>query len=239
MNAPLEQGGLRPAVTLRCLCDSLPTDDATPVFLIDCNVIPADPHRIEGIVMSGGDGARARELLRAGAPRVFVGEAALLDSALVDALVAEFGSTRIGLHVPVRRMRADWSMDAVSNADFRVMTPSVCEPCWEILLADGARSGTHAAWWIGEMFGRGASCALLRVDMTDDADLNILAGLAERWGERLWLAPLDDPAPDFAAWVELGGARLLAAPEGLFRNDPNLAALANRPEDGLPSERIG
>ncbi|MCZ7654019.1 MAG: hypothetical protein M5R42_06540 [Rhodocyclaceae bacterium] len=81
-------------------------------------MIPADPRRIEGIVMPDGDGAHARALLLAGAPCVFIGEAALRDSALVEALVAEFGSKRIGLHVPVRRMRVDWSMDAVSNADF-------------------------------------------------------------------------------------------------------------------------
>ena len=107
--------------------------------------------------MPDGDGAHARALLLAGAPCVFIGEAALRDSALVEALVAEFGSKRIGLYVPVRRMQVNWSMDAVSNADFRVMTPSVCEPCWEILRADGSRSGTHAGWWIGEMFRLGAS----------------------------------------------------------------------------------
>lgn len=239
MNAPLKKSDMRPALTARRLCDSLPTDDAAPVFLIDSNVIPADPCRIEGVVMPDGDGAHARKLLQAGAPRVFIGEAALRDSALVEALVAEFGGKRIGLHVPVRRMRVDWSMDAVSNADFRVMTPSVCEPCWEILRSDGSRSGTHAGWWIGEMFKLGASSALLHADMRDDADLNILAGLTERWGERLWLAPLDDPAPDFAAWVELGGVRQLVATEALLQNDPYLAALGNGPDDGLRNEENG
>ncbi len=239
MNAPVEQGQLRPAVTVRRLCDSLPAGDGTPVFLAGGNLIPADPRRIEGIVAADGGKDRVRELLRAGAPRVFVGEAALLDGTLVETLVAEFGGKRIGLHVPVRRMRVDWSMDAVSNADFRVMTPSVCEPCWEILRADGSRSGTHAGWWIGEMFRLGASGALLRADMTDDADLNILAGLTEHWGERLWLAPLDDPAPDFAAWVELGGARQLVATGALLQNDPYLAALGNGPDVGLQNEENG
>ncbi|MBX3648697.1 MAG: hypothetical protein KF766_13600 [Rhodocyclaceae bacterium] len=239
MNAPLKKSDMQPAVTVRRLCDSLPTDDASPVFLLDSNMIPADPRRIEGIVMPDGDGAHARALLLAGAPCVFIGETALRDSALVEALVAEFGSKRIGLHVPVRRMRVDWSMDAVSNADFRVMTPSVCEPCWEILRADGSRSGTHAGWWIGEMFRLGASGALLRADMTDDADFNILAGLTEHWGERLWLAPLDDPAPDFAAWVELGGARQLVATGALLQNDPYLAALGNGPDVGLQKEENG
>lgn len=240
MNAPNEASDLRPAVTVRRLCDSLPAgEDEAPAFLVDCNLIPADPRRIEGIVVADGGKDRVRELLRAGAPRMFIGEAALLDGTLVETLVAEFGGERIGLHVPLRRMQVSWSMDAVSNADFRVMTPSVCEPCWEILRAGGARSGTHAAWWLGEMFKRGAASALLRVDMTDDADLNILAGLTERWGERLWLAPLADPAPDFAAWVELGGARRLAAPEAMLQNDPYLAALGNVPDSGLPNEGIG
>ena len=69
--------------------------------------------------------------------------------------------------------------------------------------------------------------------MRDDADLNILAGLTEHWGDSLWLAPLDDPAPDFAAWVELGGARQLVATETLLQNDPYLAALGNGPDVGL------
>lgn len=240
MNAPMETNDLRPAVSVRRLCESLPAgEDEPPVFLIDCNLIPADPRRIEGIVMPGGGKARIREILRAGAPRVFIGEDALLDSTLVEVLAAEFGSERIGLYVPVRRMQVSWSMDTVSNADFRVMTPSVCEPCWEILKADGSRSGTHAAWWIGEMFSLGASCALMRVDMTDDADLNILAGLTERWGERLWLAPLADPAPDFAAWVELGGARQLAVPDAVIQNSPCLAALRGTPDIEESNEEIG
>ncbi|CAG0931884.1 MAG: hypothetical protein BIFFINMI_04183 [Phycisphaerae bacterium] len=240
MNAPHEiSAAVAPEVALRPLCETLPTDDSAPAFLFDCNVIPANPQRIEGIVAPERGQDALRQLLLAGAQRVYIGEAALLDGSLVEALAAEFGAERIGLYLPLQRMQVSWSMDAVSNADFRVMTPSVCEPCWEILRADGTRSGTHAAWWIGEMFKRGASSALLRVDMTDDADLNILAGLSERWGERLWLAPLADPAPDFAAWVELGGVRRIAASEGLLQSDPYLAALASGPDFGLPNEGTG
>lgn len=240
MNAPHEMpAAVAPTVKVRPLCETLPQDDCAPAFLFDRNMIPADPRRIEGVVAPERGKDALRQLLLAGAPRVYVGEAALLDGSLVEALAAEFGAERIGLYLPLRRMQVNWSMDAVSNADFRVMTPSVCEPCWEILRADGSRSGTHAAWWIGEMFRLGASSALLCVDMTDDADLNILAGLTERWGERLWLAPLADPAPDFAAWVELAGARRLAAPESLLQNDPYLAALASGPDIGLPNEGTG
>lgn len=239
MNAPMEKADLRPAPTVRRLSESLPQGDDEPVFLLDRNLIPADPRRTEGLVVPGGGKEHVRQLLLAGAPRVYIGEDALLDSSLVEKLAAEFGSGRIGLYVPVRRMQADWSMNTTSNADFRFMTPSVCEPCWEILKADGSRSGTHAAWWIGEMFKLGAASALIRVDMADDADLNILAGMTERWGDRLWLAPLAGAEPDLAAWVELGGARQLAVPDAVIQNSPYLAALRGTPDIEESSGDIG
>lgn len=239
MNAPVEPVALATPVAVRRLTGTLPLADCEPVFLHDCNLVPADPRRIEGIVVPAGGKVRIRSILNAGAPRVFIGEDALLDGTLIEKLVTEYGSGRIGLHVPVRRMQVSWSMDIDSNADFRVMAPSVCEPCWETLHADGTRSGTHAGWWLGEMFRLGASQALIQVDMADDADLNILAGLTERWGERLWLAPLADPAPDFAAWVELGGARQLAATEAVLQNSPYLTALRSAPETGTANEGIG
>ena len=240
MNAPMEESALRPEVAVRRLCESLPAGEGEPpVFLIDCNLIPADPGRIEGIVMPDGGKDRIRAILNAGAPRVFIGEGALLDSALIVELAAEFGSERIGLYLPVRRMQVNWSMDTVSNADFRVMTPSVCEPCWEILKADGTRSGTHAAWWIGEMFKLGAADALIRADIEDDADLNILAGLTERWGDRLWLAPLNEANPDLESWVNLGGAARLAVPDAIYQNSPYLTALRSAPETGQSNEDIG
>jgi hypothetical protein len=236
----MENSALRPEVAVRRLCESLPAGEGEPpVFLIDRNLIPADPRRFEGIVMPDGGKDRIRAILNAGAPRVFIGEDALLDGALVEKLAAEFGSGRIGLYVPVRRMQVSWSMDIDSNADFRVMTPSVCEPCWEILRADGSGSGTHAAWWIGEMFGLGASDALIRVDIGDDADLNILAGLTERWGSRLWLAPLDEANPDLEAWVRLGGAARLAVPDAIYQNSPYLTALRSAPQTGQSNEGNG
>lgn len=212
MNAPVEPAALATPVAVRRLGDMLPPE--------------------------GGE-AGIRAILDAGAQLVFIGEDALLDGTLVERLASEYGGGRIGLHVPVRRMQVSWSMDIDSNADFRVMTPSVCEPCWEILRADGSGSGTHAAWWLGEMFRLGASQALIQVDMADDTDLNILAGLTERWGDRLWLAPLTDPAPDFSAWVELGGARQLAASEAVIQNHPYLTALCSAPETGQSNEDIG
>ena len=200
---------------------------------------PVAVHRLSEMLPPVGGEAGIRAILDAGTQDVFIGEDALLDGALVEKLVTEYGSGRIGLHVPVRRMLVNWSMDCDSNADFRVMTPSVCEPCWEILRADGSRSGTHAGWWLGEMFRLGASQALIRVDIEDDADLNILAGLTERRGERLWLAPLADPAPDLEAWVALGRAVRLAVPDAIYQNSPYLTALRSAPESGTANEDIG
>ncbi len=239
MNAPLDPPALAMPVAVRRLTEALPATDCEPVFLCDRNLIPADPRRIEGIVMPDGGKDRIHAILNAGAPRVFIGEAALREGALIGELSAEFGSGRIGLYVPVRRMQVNWNMDSVSNADFTVMAPSVCEPCWEILRADGTRSGTHAAWWIGEMFGLGACAALVQVDIEDDADLNILAGLTERWGERLWLAPLNETNPDLEAWVHLGGAARLAVPEAIYQNSPYLTALRSAPQTGQSNEGIG
>lgn len=201
--------------------------------------MPVTVCRLGEMLPPEGGEAGIRAILDAGARQVFIGEDALLDAALVEKLAAEYGSGRIGLHVPVRRMQVSWNMDSVSNADFAVMAPSVCEPCWEILRADGTRSGTHAAWWIGEMFGLGACAALVQVDIGDDADLNILAGLTERWGERLWLAPLNDANPDLEAWVHLGGAARLALPEAIYQNGPYLAALRSAPQTGQSNEGIG
>ncbi|MBI4988584.1 MAG: hypothetical protein HZC23_07150 [Rhodocyclales bacterium] len=200
---------------------------------------PVAVRRLSGMLPPEGGEAGIRAILDAGAQHVFIGEDALLDGALVEKLVAEYGSGRIGVYVPARRMQASWSMDIDSNADFRVMTPSVCEPCWEILRADGSGSGTHAAWWIGEMFGLGASGALIRVDIEDDADLNILAGLTERWGDRLWLAPLNEANPDLEAWVGLGRASRLAVPDAIYQNSPYLKALRSAPETGKSNEGIG
>ena len=200
---------------------------------------PVAVRRLSGMLPPEGGEAGIRAILDAGAQHVFIGEDALLDGALVEKLVTEYGSGRIGLHVPVRRMQVSWSMDVDSNADFRVMTPSVCEPCWEILRADGTRSGTHAGWWLGEMFRLGASQALIQVDIEDDADLNILAGLTERWGDRLWLAPLNETNPDLEAWVGLGRASRLAVPDAIYQNSPYLTALRSAPETGTANEGIG
>lgn len=156
--------------------------------------------------------SRARELLLGGAPRVYLGHAALADAESVRGLAAEFGGGRLGIFAPVARMEVSWAIDSMSNADFKFMTPSVCEPCWEVLDGSGARTGTHAAWWIGEMLAAGASSALVRVRLRDDTDLNICAGLVERFGERLWVSPENCTSAQLEAWAPHAKLRQVALP---------------------------
>lgn len=183
------------------------------------------------VVLPAENEARAAALLDAGAARVFIGDAALADAGLVARLAERFGAARIGVYVPARRMEVNWSFETVSNADFKVVTPSVCEPCWEILRADGGASGTRVHWWLGEMIKRGASAALLRVDIRDDADLNLCAGLVEQLGERLWLGPLTHPEPALADWLAYGKLTRIVLPPALFaRRDQLLPSPAIEPE---------
>lgn len=167
-------------------------------------------------ILRHGDGARAAALLEAGAPQVLLGEAVLSDTDLPLRLAARFGAERIGLFVPARRMAVSWSFDTVSNADFRVVTPSLCEPGWEILRADGSATGIRVDWWLGEMKKRGIATVLVQVDILDDTDLNVCAGLVEDLGEGLWIAPAGQGEPALADWVRYGKATRLALPPALF-----------------------
>lgn len=225
MNAPEQALGVPARVTVRLLTREVPAPGAEPAFVFDRPDVPADPTCVCGVILPAAGESRAHELLAGGVARVFLGEAALRDSSVVERLAGEFGAERIGVYVPAKRMAASWSLDAVSNADFKVMTPSVCEPCWEILMADGSRTGTIAGWWIGQLFKLGASAALVRVDIREDIDLNLCAGLVEQCGERLWIGPLEDEDSRFAEWVALGHATQLAVPDELFDRDEQPAAL--------------
>ena len=204
-------------MTLRvcCLRDT-PDDVPGPQFVFDGPAIEAYLDCCAAVILTEGDEQRAATLLAAGAPLVLIGEAALRDSEVLTRLAERFGRERIGLQVPVRRLAVDWSFETVSNADFKVVTPSLCAPAWEVLFADGSGSGTHADWWIGQMLERGAQCVLLRADIDSDDDLNLCAGLQEGLGERLWVAPLTQDEPAIAAWVEFGQVRQLALPPALF-----------------------
>ena len=225
MNAPEHAPIAAPAVTVRRIVTGLPTPGTEPAFLVDRPDLPADWSAVCGLLLPSQGEDRARELLARGSPGVYVGEAALLDSGVIERLARDFGPQRIGVYVPAKRMGVSWRLDPVSNADFKVMTPSVCEPCWEILMADGRRTGTIASWWIEEMFKLGVSAALVRADIRDDADLNICATLGEQCGERLWMGPLEDEDSRFAEWVSLARVSRLAVPENVYQANEQLAAL--------------
>jgi len=168
------------------------------------------------VVLSGESEATAATLLNAGAKKVFLGEVALFDSSVVTRLVQAFGSARIGLHVPVQRQSVNWSFETESNADFNVVTPSLCEPVWEVLKANGEPSGVRAANWISAMLQHGVGTVLLRSDMGDDTDLNLCAGLVEAVGDKLWVAPLTDAVPAMADWINFGQVTQLALPTALY-----------------------
>jgi len=187
----------------------------TGCFVFDGG-LPHYPAGIAGVVLPCERFARAAQLLASGVAKVYLGEAALRDSSVVEQLSSQFGSARVGLYVPATRMEVSWAIDSVSNADFKFMAPSACEPCWEILDHAGTRTGTHAGWWIGEMLARGASSALVQVRLADDADLNIYAGLVERFGDRLWLAPSGATRAEIEAWMREGTVRQLALPAELY-----------------------
>lgn len=170
-----------------------------------------------GVVLGAESEAIAVSLLDAGISKVFVGEASLLDAGVIDRLVRRFGASRVGLHLPVQRQAVSWSFDATSNEDFNVVTPSLCEPAWEVLRADGTPTGVRALACAQAMQRRGVSSVLLRADIADDADLNLCAGMVEALGETLWIAPLRDPEPPIADWIRYGQATRLALPSALYR----------------------
>ncbi|UCH47203.1 MAG: hypothetical protein JSU95_14045 [Betaproteobacteria bacterium] len=175
-----------------------------------------------GIVLETGDEIRAATLLAAGAPIVLVGEAALRDSGVVKRLIVAHGGERVGAYAPARRQAVSWSLETDSNADFKIVAPSTCEPAWEVLTAAGAGSGTLLHWWLAALHDLGATQFLVRADIGDDADLNICARLVESFDERLWLGPLADATPRLEEWITYGQCRQLALMPDLFaRMDAN------------------
>lgn len=172
-------------MTLRCRCLSATYDaELDEQFVMDGATLTEHADR-RADRPSRRQGSTADALLAAGARRVLIGEAALIDGGIIERLAEKYGKQRVGLYVPVSRLAVDWSFETVSNADFKVVTPSICEPTWEILRADGSGTGTHADWWIGQMLARGAQMVLLRADIKDDTDLNLCAGLVEKLGTQV------------------------------------------------------
>ncbi|PKO37480.1 MAG: hypothetical protein CVU33_12810 [Betaproteobacteria bacterium HGW-Betaproteobacteria-6] len=204
------------SISFCCLAASF--DPALEVqFLVDGPAVDGCVGQCAAVILPTGDETRAEVLLAAGARQVLIGEAALLDSGVIERLVARYGKERIGLAVPVRNLAVDWAFETVSNADFKVVTPSICEPTWEVLRADGSGTGTHAEWWIGQMVERGAHTVLLLADIDGDGDLNLCAGLVEKLGGQLWVAPRASEAPPLADWIAFGQVKQLALPPALYR----------------------
>jgi len=182
-------------------------------LVFDAPGVEAVADACAGIVLAQGDEQRATTLLNIGAPHVFIGEAALRDSGIVQRLAATFGAERVGVYAPVRRQTISWGFDTVSNADFRTVTPSHCEPAWEVLLADGSPTGTLVAWWLTALRDLGATQFLVRAAIGDDIDLNLCADLVERFSDTLWLEPVAGGEVPLADWIRYGQARRLALPD--------------------------
>jgi hypothetical protein len=184
------------------------------MFMMDAEDLPQDLS-MTVIVVPEASAVHAKELLIAGAQKVLLGDAALLDSALVKQLADEFGKERIGVWLPAKRMEVSWSLDLDCNADFRCLTPSLCAPSWEVLKSDGTRTGTEVGWWMEQMFSLGASLALVGAfDLQDDQDLNICAGLTERFGLHFWLTPMGDEVAHLAPAVRFGSVTQLVLSDG-------------------------
>lgn len=184
----------------------------------------AAPATCTGVVAARADEARLAQLLEQGFARVFVGDAALADPEVISRLARRYGGGRLGVYARVRRMANQWSFDTVSNADFRIVAPSVCEPAWEVLRSSGEVGATHAHHWLERMARRGAHMVLLHTDLHDDADLNLCAGLVELFGDAVCFAPADDENPRLDEWVRYGQVRRIALPPALYRRREALLA---------------
>lgn len=210
----------KPALTLRRLASFDPAGTwavGGADFVIDAPGAEDIATLCAGIVLpeAADTEARAATLLAAGAPLVLVGEAALVDSRVIERLANAFPG-RVGIFAPVRRQPVSWSFETVSNADFKTVTPSYCEPAWEVLTADGTPTGTLASWWLKVMRDLGAAQFLVQAEVRDDVDLNILAGLVEEFGATFWACPRGEGGAALADWVVYGQCQQLVLPEHLF-----------------------
>lgn len=209
-------------VNCRCLAHTLAeVSSVVPTFVMCTPRLPQLPHLVRGarVVLGCETEAQAAQLLQTGARQVFVGQAALDDPLLLTRLLQRFGQGRVGLHLPVRRQPVNWSFETTSNADFKVVTPSLCEPVWEVLRSDGSATAVRAKTLLQAAVGQGVDDLLLRVDMADDTDLNLCADMVETFARRLWVAPLTVNTPQalpWVDWVEFGQVTQLALPAKLY-----------------------
>lgn len=203
-----------------CASEACPDD-----FIVDAPGVESVVSECAGIILGRGEAAEARAtaLLVTGASLVLLGEAALSDSGVVERLASAHPG-KVGIYAPVSRQTVSWSFETVSNADFKTVTPSYCEPAWEILKADGAPTGTLAGWWLDAMRALGASHFLVAADVRDDTDLNILAGLVEDFGDALWIAPRTTEHLPLIDWVNYGQSLQLALPAADYGHRAELFA---------------
>ncbi len=146
----------------------------------------------------------------------------------VARLVRENGRERIGVWADTAPMQVRWRLEIESNADFKTLAPSMPEPCWELLDCDGGRTGIRADYWLERLFDLGAGMAVVRAKLSDaeDRDLNVAAGLVERFGHRIWLTPADSCACPLDPWVEHGRVRRFVLPEAWQVAEPEAARAA-------------
>jgi hypothetical protein len=199
-----------------------PQSGPMPDFLIDDGHWLGDATGLRGAVLTVAGEARARGLLEMESPRVYLGAAALMDSSLIERLVQAYGSERIGVFAPAARMEVTWVLETQSNADFKTVAPSRCQPAWEVLDENGGRSGAEVHWWLGAMFERGASSAVVQVDIRDDDDLNICAALVEAFGRKVWFAPRSAEGNDFDDWMQWGKVARLALPFAVLEREAHI-----------------
>lgn len=204
----------------------VPVGERLPDYLIHDGYWLGDASAMRGIVLPAPRCSLAHGLLEMGARCVYLGEAALLDGGLVVSLAESYGSERIGVFVPASRMEVNLGPELPSNADFKTLASSLCEPAWEILRANGSRTGTFVHWWLAAMFERGASSAIVQIDMTDDVDLDFCATLVEAFGDKLRFAPRSPTGNDLRKWGNRGKATRLGIPFSMLDANPHLRAPA-------------
>lgn len=183
-----------------------------PAFMFDDGDLPERLSGI-GVVLRKGGLEQARARLVAGAGQVLLAGAALADASLIRCAVADFGSARVGAWLPVTRMEVCWSLDSHSNGDFKCMVPSNPQARWEVLSDDMQRTGVEASGCIEQLVRQGVSTVLVSVDMQDDRDLDLCAGLMERFAAQLWFSPLAVEDADLTPWIEFGQVRRLVLPD--------------------------
>jgi hypothetical protein len=183
-----------------------------PQFMFDRGEISTRLANLS-VVLERGGVARAGACVTAGAHRVLLTDAVLRDASVMRSALAEFGGARIGAWLPVRRMAVSWALDSQSNGDFKCMVPCNPQARWEVLGSDRQPTGTPAERWIEQLVQMGVAMLLVSVDMHDERDLDLCAGLIERFGDRLWFSPLDATDADVASWVEFGQVRQLVLPD--------------------------